>query len=33
MEPVMRYVLAPNGEIVKLGPRGYEYTGMFILFD
>jgi hypothetical protein len=33
MEAVMRYVMAPDGEIVKLLPRGYEYTGMYVLLD
>lgn len=33
MESTMRYVLAPNGEIVKLLTQGYEYTGMYILSD
>ena len=33
MEPVMRYHLAPDGEIVKVLPAGYEYTGMYILQD
>ena len=33
MEPVMKYVLASDGEIVKLLTRGYEYTGMYILRD
>ena len=31
MCPSMNYVLAPDGEIVKVSDRGYEYTGMFVL--
>ena len=31
MSPVMKYVLAPNGEIVKVVEGRFEYTGMFIL--
>lgn len=31
--PTMDYVLAPDGEIVKVVEGGYEYTGMFILLD
>jgi hypothetical protein len=31
MAPIMHYVLAPDGEIVKVSETGYEYTGMFIL--
>ncbi len=31
MAPVMEYMLAPDGEIVKVTDRGYEYTGMYIL--
>jgi hypothetical protein len=27
----MRYVLAPDGEIVRVLEDGYEYTGMYIL--
>ena len=27
----MNYVLAPDGEIVKMKSEGYEYTGMYIL--
>jgi len=27
----MQYVLAPDGEIVKVVHDGYEYTGMYIL--
>lgn len=27
----MNYVLAPDGEIVKVCERGYEYTGMFVV--
>ncbi len=33
MEPSMRYVVARNGEIVKVVEGGYEYTGMYILQD
>jgi hypothetical protein len=29
--PTMQYVLAPDGEIVKVLEDGYEYTGMFIM--
>jgi len=31
MTSIMQYVLAPDGEIVKVSEKGYEYTGMFIL--
>ena len=31
MSPIMKYVLAPDGEIVKVVEGRYEYTGMFIL--
>jgi len=31
MEPVMEYVLASDGQIVKVNSGGYEYTGMFII--
>jgi hypothetical protein len=31
MTPIMNYVLAPDGEIVKVLEDGYEYTGMYIL--
>ncbi len=31
MMPIMQYVLAPDGEIVKVLEDGYEYTGMYIL--
>jgi hypothetical protein len=31
MEPVMRYALTPEGEIVKVLDQGYEYTGMYIM--
>jgi hypothetical protein len=27
----MKYVLAPDGEIVKVSEGDYEYTGMYIL--
>jgi len=27
----MEYMLAPDGEIVKVTKGGYEYTGMFIM--
>ena len=30
MTPLMKYVLAPDGEIVKVREDGYERTGMFI---
>ena len=30
MTPIMQYVLAPDGEIVKVSEVGYEYTGMYI---
>ncbi len=30
MTPIMQYVLAPDGEIVKVSEKGYEYTGMYI---
>ena len=29
--PIMQYLLAPDGEIVKVVEEGYEYTGMYIL--
>ncbi len=29
--PMMKYLLAPDGEIVKIVEEGYEYTGMYIL--
>lgn len=31
MQPMMNYMLAPNGEIVKVDGGQYEYTGMFII--
>jgi hypothetical protein len=31
LTPLMRYVLAPDGEIVRVLEDGYEYTGMYIL--
>ena len=31
MTQTMQYVLAPDGEIVKVLEDGYEYTGMYIL--
>ena len=31
MTPHHSYVLSENGELVKVTPEGYEYTGMFIL--
>ena len=33
MEPSMKYVVAQNGEIVKVVEGGYEYTGMYIIKD
>jgi hypothetical protein len=33
MAPTMDYRLAPDGEIVKVSEKGYEYTGMYILRD
>lgn len=33
MNPSMSYVLAHDGEMVKVCERGYEYTGMYILWD
>ena len=31
MESAMRYVLAPDGEFVKIEGGGLEYTGMFYM--
>jgi hypothetical protein len=31
MEPVMDYLLSPDGEIVKVLDEEYEFTGMYIL--
>ena len=31
MQGPMSYLLAPDGEIVKVCEWGFEYTGMFIL--
>jgi hypothetical protein len=31
MTPIMQYMLAPDGEIVKVVDDGLEYTGMYIL--
>ncbi len=31
LTPLMQYVLAPDGEILKVAEDGYEYTGMYIL--
>jgi hypothetical protein len=33
MESAMRYVLAPDGEFVKIDAAGVEYTGMFYLSE
>ena len=33
MIQVMHYMLAPDGEIVKVTDAGYEYTGMYISPD
>ena len=31
MTPMMNYMLAPDGEIVKVVDGDYEYTGMYIV--
>jgi hypothetical protein len=31
VEPDKDYVIAPDGEIVKVKNGGYEYTGMYVV--
>jgi hypothetical protein len=31
MEPSKDYVIAPDGEIVKVSDGNYEYTGMYVV--
>ncbi len=31
MMDVMSYVLSPEGEFVKMGEQGYEYTGLYVV--
>ena len=31
MDPNSDYVVAPDGEIVKVKDGGYEYTGMYVV--
>jgi hypothetical protein len=31
MEPSQDYVIAPDGEIVKVTDGAYEYTGMYVV--
>ena len=31
MEPAEDYVIAPDGEIVKVKEGNYEYTGMYVV--
>ena len=31
MEPSQNYVIAPDGEIVKVADGNYEYTGMYMV--
>lgn len=31
MEPSQDYVIAPDGEIVKVSDGNYEYTGMYVV--
>jgi hypothetical protein len=31
MEPSKDYVIAPDGEIVKVADGNYEYTGMYVV--
>ena len=31
MEPSQSYMVAPDGEIVKVSDGNYEYTGMYIV--
>lgn len=33
MQAAMRYVVAQDGELVKVSEGGYEYTGMYLVPD